>query len=88
MARKVTNKDLLRKTGISSIYSELTHKSVKQAPKVLYKKTVQDSIPIYAVHEAENLIETYPGFFTRQYYHMVFFYSIFFYICITNVKKE
>ncbi|SEL99922.1 hypothetical protein SAMN04487770_1237 [Butyrivibrio sp. ob235] len=32
------------------------------------KITAQDSVPIFAVHEKENLIETYPGFFTRQYY--------------------
>ena len=29
--------------------------------------TVQGSVPIYAVHEAYNLIETYPGCFTRMY---------------------
>lgn len=68
MAGKTIKKNILKKSGIGNIYSELTHKSVRQAPKILYKKTVQDSIPIYAVHEKENLIETYPGFFTRSYW--------------------
>ncbi len=36
-------------------------------PVELCKLTVQDSIPIYAVHEAFNLIETYPGLYTRSY---------------------
>ena len=38
------------------------------APVELCKVTAQDSVPIYAVHDRENLIETYPGFFTRCYY--------------------
>lgn len=36
-------------------------------PKTIGKMTVQDSVPVYAIHEAENLIETYPGFYTRMY---------------------
>lgn len=43
-------------------------KNVYEPPKIYYKKTVQDSIPIYSVHEKANLIETYPGFFTRSYW--------------------
>jgi len=37
------------------------------APKALCRQTVQDSIPIYCIHEQFNLIETYKGFFTRSY---------------------
>ena len=37
-------------------------------PDIPCKTTIQDSIPIYAVHEQVGLIETYPGFFTRSYY--------------------
>ncbi|WP_026659379.1 VirB4-like conjugal transfer ATPase, CD1110 family [Butyrivibrio sp. AC2005] len=37
------------------------------APMKICKTTTQDSVPIFSVHEKENLIETYPGFFTRGY---------------------
>lgn len=66
--KSFNKKTLMEKSGFSNIYTELTRKEMQQAPKVLYKKTVQDSIPIVAVHEKENLIETYPGFFTRSYW--------------------
>ena len=36
-------------------------------PKQICKITVQDSVPIYAIHEKYNLIETYPGLFTKMY---------------------
>lgn len=31
-------------------------------------ETVQESIPIYTVHEKDNLIEVYPGCYTRSYH--------------------
>lgn len=34
-------------------------------PEVM--ETVQDSVPVYCVHEGRNLIETGPGLFTRMY---------------------
>ena len=61
-------KTLLQKSGLENIVAELTRSELRKAPRVLYKKTVQDSIPIFAVHERENLIETYEGFFTRSYW--------------------
>ena len=61
-------KTLLQKSGLENIVAELTRSELRKAPRVLYKKTVQDSIPIFAVHEKENLIETYEGFFTRSYW--------------------
>ncbi len=36
-------------------------------PVELCRMTTQDSVPIYAVHEKENIIETYPGCYTRMY---------------------
>lgn len=36
-------------------------------PVQLCKMTAQDSVPIYAIHEAENIIETYPGLYTKMY---------------------
>lgn len=36
-------------------------------PVTMCKITTQDSVPIYAVHEAENIIETYPGLYTKTY---------------------
>ena len=30
-------------------------------------QTVQDTVPIYAVHENVNLIESYPGCFSKSY---------------------
>ena len=30
--------------------------------------SMQESIPIYAVHEKENLIEVFPGYFVKSYY--------------------
>ncbi len=44
-----------------------TDSAVHSAPRTLGRLTVQDSIPIAAVHEKENLVETYPGLFTRLY---------------------
>lgn len=37
-------------------------------PQQICKITTQDSVPIYAVHEKYNIIETYPGLFTKGYY--------------------
>ena len=31
------------------------------------KTTIQDSVPLHAVHEQHNLIESYPGMFTKSY---------------------
>ena len=50
------------------LFGTLRKKNVYEPPKVYFKKTVQDSIPILAVHEKENLIETYENFFTRSYW--------------------
>ncbi len=52
----------------TSILQGIMKKDPMSAPVNTCKITTQDSVPIYAVHEKENLIETYPGFFTRQYY--------------------
>ena len=42
--------------------------SVSHKPPInLCRLTAQDSVPIYAVHEKDNLIETYPGLYTRMY---------------------
>ncbi len=68
MAVRPIDQIILQKNSFSNIYKELTHGNMRHAPKVLYKKTVQDSIPIWGVHEKVNLIETYPGFFTRSYW--------------------
>ncbi len=36
-------------------------------PILLGRLTTQDSVPIFAIHEKDNLIETYPGLYTRMY---------------------
>ena len=51
-----------------SILKGIMKKDPLAAPSNTCKITAQDSVPIYTVHEKENLIETYPGFYTRQYY--------------------
>ena len=66
LPQKKNGKD--KNSTVNKIIAEFTHSDAKTAPRVLYKKTVQDSIPVYAVHEKENLIETYPGMFTRSYW--------------------
>lgn len=55
-------------TSSNALFSAIKKKNTYEPPKIYYKKTVQDSIPILAVHEKENLIETYEGFFTRSYW--------------------
>ncbi len=51
--------------------------SVKKRPKKVPEvmETVQDSIPIYTVHEKRNLIEPYKGCFTKTY-------------CIENINYQ
>ena len=61
-------KALFGNSSAGTLLGSIKKKNVYEPPKVFYKKTVQDSIPILAVHEAENLIETYPGFYTRSYW--------------------
>ena len=42
--------------------------NIKTTPPKRYDKfTTQDTVPIYAIHEEENLIETYPQMFTKMY---------------------
>lgn len=56
------------KEGLSRLLGRaFTNSTVHSAPRMLGRLTVQDSIPITAVHEKENLVETYPGLFTRLY---------------------
>lgn len=40
---------------------------VTTAPEIRAVETVQDSIPIMTVHDKDNLIESYPGSFSRTY---------------------
>lgn len=41
--------------------------AVNVAPEIKAVETVQDSIPIMTVHDKDNLIESYPGEFSRTY---------------------
>jgi len=60
-ARKISKNDVI--AGIKKGFSGYEQKP----PIELCKLTVQDSVPIYAIHEKDNLIETYPGLYTRMY---------------------
>ena len=53
--------------GAGSIMKAVIQPDPYAAPVRRCRVTMQDSIPITAVHEQYNLIETYPGFFTRCY---------------------
>ena len=53
--------------GAGSIMKAVIQPDPYAAPVRRCRVTTQDSIPITAVHEQYNLIETYPGFFTRCY---------------------
>ena len=64
------NRNVVKKNGflallMNGIRKDLKKGRVRKVPEVM--ETVQDSIPIYTVHEKRNLIETYPGCFTRTY---------------------
>ena len=56
-------KDNLKK----NITNPLKSMRGNRPPVTMCKITTQDSVPIYAVHEAENIIETYPGLYTKTY---------------------
>lgn len=56
-------KDNLKK----NITNPLKSMRGNRPPVTMCKITTQDSVPIYAVHEAENIIETYPGLYTKMY---------------------
>ena len=60
-ARRISKSDVI--VGIKKGFSGYEQKP----PIELCKLTVQDSVPIYAIHEKDNLIETYPGLYTRMY---------------------
>ena len=59
-AKKLSKSDILG--GLKLGLGSASHKP----PINLCKLTAQDSVPIYAIHEKDNLIETYPGLFTRM----------------------
>lgn len=56
------NKPVVKKSPIAMM-QQMPHPSPDPC-----RVTVQDSIPIYAIHDKYNLIETYPGLYTRSYY--------------------
>lgn len=53
MAKKIDNDEYKKKKN--------------KIPKKFCIETIQDSIPIYCVHDKYNLIESYPGNFSRMY---------------------
>ncbi len=58
--------DKQKKQGIFTLFSNnMIVKKPKKIKAVL--ETVQDSIPIDTVHEKANLIESYPGCYTKSY---------------------
>lgn len=68
MGNKRAGRERQEKKRLSGLLGKVFKNStVHSAPRVLGRMTVQDSIPIAAVHEKENLVETYPGLFTRLY---------------------
>lgn len=57
-----------KKNSIANLAKSMKKGMGGNKPPVEFcKLTAQDSVPIFAVHEKENLIETYPGFYTRTY---------------------
>ena len=60
-------KDAGTGAGSGSILKAVVQPDPYAVPVRRCRVTAQDSIPITAVHEQYNLIETYPGFFTRCY---------------------
>ena len=60
-ARKISRQDVIN--GIRKGFSGGGYKP----PINLCCLTAQDIVPFTAVHEKDNLIETYPGLFTRMY---------------------
>ena len=60
-AKKLSKSDIIG--GLKLGLGSASHKP----PINLCKLTAQDSVPIYAIHEKDNLIEAYPGLFTRMY---------------------
>lgn len=60
--QKLDKKEMLKSLAGRGKYN------IKTTPPAQYAKfTTQDSVPIYAIHEEENLIETYPQMFTKTY---------------------
>ena len=45
----------------------MSKKDSNMPPKEICIQTVQKSVPILAVHEKNNLIEAYPGCFSKTY---------------------
>lgn len=62
--KKPSTKETVKK----SLSPKKSQKAVKEkASKLKIPKTVQDSIPYYAVYPANGIIETEPGVFSRSY---------------------
>ncbi|MCR5102738.1 MAG: DUF87 domain-containing protein [Butyrivibrio sp.] len=57
-----------KKDTIDKIINTVLVSDPMSPPLNICKITAQDTIPVYACHEKQNLIETYPGFFTKSYY--------------------
>ena len=52
------------KIDVAALFSK---KDTSMPPKEICVQTVQKSVPILAVHEKNNLIEAYPGCFSKSY---------------------
>lgn len=62
------NKNAVKNDKVAKILGGMKKGIAGNKPPLnLCRLTSQDTVPIYAVHEKENLVETYPGFYTRTY---------------------